>query len=183
MKQKKYYFSYGDFETWTPFDEPSKTSLHKWWNEFQNICPYETYLHGSLLETMYGHHKGRMWDIDTILTGPVDDIDQLRDVLREGFLMGTRFNIRVDIKYQSLLPEFKNFKPHYLIRPWNSNITMIGDNTYHRNYYSPNMKTLPNGLVMHQIDAPTQMWTKWYDRVDTGWYLGLNPKKLSEIFG
>jgi hypothetical protein len=183
MKTKKYYFSYGDYETWTPFDEPTEKALHQWWNEFKNINPYDCYLHGSMLEMMYGHHTGKKWDVDIILTSKVDDIDQLRDVLREGFKMGTRFNIRVDIKYQSRLPEYKNFKPHYLIRPFNSSVTMIGDNVYQRNYYSPNMITLPNGLVQHQIDEETKMWEKWYVRTEAGLYLGLNPKKLEEIFG
>ena len=163
MKRPRFYTSYAGHEHFAPIVNVTPDHLRKWWYEFAPLVgSYDVYLAGSLVQKMFGEYTGTVKDLDIILTGPVDDLDNLKDVLRQGVYLGFKRDIFCDIKYQSpIVTPWDTFEPFVVIKPGGTLLHMVNRKITQRNLINTEHVQLPNGLFQQHFTSPPRYHEKY----------------------
>jgi hypothetical protein len=163
MKRPRFYTSYAGHEHFAPIVQVTPEHLRSWWYEFSQVCgDYDVYFVGSLAQKMFGEYTGNVNDLDIVLTGPVGDLDKLKDILRDAVYLGFKQNIFCDIKYQSpLILPWDKFEPFVVIKPSTTLVHMVNNQITQRRLVNTEYIQLPNGLCQQHYTSPPKYHEKF----------------------
>jgi hypothetical protein len=189
MMNFDFYASIGDVETHTMWRRPDMMRFSDWWKEWSYLTPvddYDIFLTGGFAEQKWGVYSGLTWDVDIVILGEVRDTKGLKSILDEGYRIGFKHQLCMDMIWSSNLFCCMNdeFVPYSWIR---------NSPTFTKHHYGEITQTnfisnaddyvlLPDGLVQLLWYEPSKCWNKVQRRRENGEYLGtiLN---LKEFFG
>lgn len=170
-----FYCRVDDISTSVPWLPPTKERLKKWyldWMKIPGAKEFNLFLVGNLSEILFGDSKDITWDVDMVMLGESKDLDQLKNILRQGILLGWKNYMMIDMTYNNRL--FTQ-DPH----------TPITQTRYSRDFYKitdkeikkfkqtgQKVEVLQNGLETVIYDkAPG--YEKWIERIKDKQYRGL----------
>ncbi len=101
FSRKTFHYQNGPVETRTPWFRPSEAAFESWMQVFLQLTGiehYDVWLCGGFLQ-----QKWPTWDIDIVLTGPIEPVE-LEHILTEGLRSALVRRLLVDIQHQNQPP-------------------------------------------------------------------------------
>ena len=188
MKIKKPPFfqaTWGSVSTNTPYRRPTLESFTKWWVDFEKVSGLENYdvnLIGSFCEKHFGHYKGIVRDLDIVLTGELQDEEQLYYILNAGVKLGFEHRILVDLTWATHLHRYDKWEPFCKIRIGKTFTRIMGEQAHVTEYKGDDEKRLDCGAWCFCFQEPPNSWFKAHNRYTEGLYQGL-VADVREMFG
>ena len=168
--------TWGDVTTTTPYRRPTLEAFANWWTEFKTIKgleDYEVNLVGSFCERHFGHYNGIVRDLDIVLTGELQDEEQLKYILSHGIHLGFENKMLVDLTWATEISKFDNWQPFCKIRVGKTFTKILGDKAYVSEYHGDDERRLDCGLHAFCFKEPPNSWFKAYQRWEDGLYQGI----------
>ena len=178
-----FYCKIGDISTTVAWLPPNKEGLKRWYKDWLKIPGtknLDLYLVGNTAEILFGNSKDVTWDVDMVMIGKTENLNILKNILKQSVLLGWKHYMMIDITYNNRM---FTWDPH----------TPITQTRYSRDFYKvtdkqiikfkykgQRIKKLKNGLETIIYDkAPG--YDKWIERIKENKYLGLE-LNFKEIF-
>jgi hypothetical protein len=169
--------TWGDVTTRTPYRRPTLEAFAKWWMEFKNIKgleDYEVNLVGSFCEKHFGHYEGIVKDLDIVLTGELQDEEQLKYIMSHGVSLGFKHKMLVDLSWCTEVSNFDDWKPFCKIRIGKTFSKILGDKAYANEYHGDEERKLDCGMWAFCFETPPNSWFKALHRYEKGQYEGIS---------
>lgn len=167
---------WGEVITNTPYRRPTLEAFSNWWSDFKSIKGldnYEVNLIGSFCEKHFGHYKGIVRDLDIVLTGELQDEEQLYYILSHGVKLGFQHRILVDLTWATGLHQYDKWDPFCKIRIGKTFTRIMGERAETTEYQADDEKRMDCGAWAFCFKEPPNSWFKAHQRYLDGHYQGL----------
>lgn len=171
-----FYYEIGKLTTTDKWFRPDKDLLKTWYSqikELQGFSKYTYYAGDSLLKVE------KTWDVDVLMTGEIDDYEELRDFLNDCIQLGFEHRQLIDIYHVSNIFTWEDgFKPYNKIRSWTHQKKVINGKTT-IDKIMPYTEEIIEGLYKIKHDkTPPKSYIYWQEMFAKGIYE--NEKRLLE---
>ena len=115
----------------------------------------------------------RLDPLDIVLTGELQDEEQLKYILSHGIHLGFENKMLVDLTWATEISKFDNWQPFCKIRVGKTFTKILGDKAYVSEYHADDERRLDCGMHAFCFKEPPNSWFKAYQRWEDGLYQGI----------